>query len=459
MSISSDIRNKRKAYINMVLFLISILIVAGITMAGEPGIAQIEVAGDILLVSLCFILLYLFLIHFRVEILDVSRKILFILATILTFVIITKFVVIRHGPGILFLIPYALIPIVIRSFYDSRLALFILLVTLMLCGLMVTEPFEFVFMNLVAGIVAILSLTDINRKYKLVFTSFTVTITYIVIYMAFVFRQYATFSTADLYQLKWFIGNGILLFSGYPVISVFENKFYFLSDATMHQLSDSNAPLLRRLAEEAPGSYQHSLQVANLAEAASRAIGANVLLSRTGSLYHDIGKITSADHFIENQKSDSNPHLSLEPEDSARIIISHVEEGVQLAHQYKIPVQVIDFIRSHHGTTKAYYFYKKYLEKEENSEFKGTDFQYKGPKPFSREMAIVMMADALEASSRTLEKYTEETISELVERAILIQEQEEQFSDAPLTFREISEIKEVFKKRLSEIYHNRIAYD
>lgn len=195
--------------------------------------------------------------------------------------------------------------------------------------------------------------------------------------------------------MKWFIGNGLLILSGYPIISVFEKKFYFLSDTTMLELSDSNAPLLRRLSDEAPGSYQHSLQVANLAEAASRAIGANVLLARTGSLYHDIGKIANPRYYIENQAFDDSPHLDLEPVVSSRYIINHVDEGVKLAQEYKLPVQIIDFIRTHHGTTKAYYFYKKFLEKEKNGSGNADEFQYKGPRPFSREMAIVMMADAV----------------------------------------------------------------
>jgi putative nucleotidyltransferase with HDIG domain len=358
----------------------------------------------------------------------------------------------------IFIIPFALIPIIIRTFYDARLALFILLITLMLTGFMVPEPFEFVFINLASGIIAILTLSDINRKYKLVYSSLMVTITYIVIFLAIVIREMGTFTVSELWGLKWFIGNGLMILSGYPIISFFEKRFYFLSDTTMLELSDSDAPLLRRLSEDAPGSYQHSLQVANLAEAASRAVGANVLLARTGSLYHDIGKIASPQYFIENQLYENSPHHDLDPIHSSRFIIKHVEEGVLLARRYKIPVQIIDFIRTHHGTTKAYYFYKRHLEKIPNGSADADEFIYKGPKPFSREMAIVMMADAIEAASRTLDKYTEDSIGELVERTILIQEQDDQFSDSPLTFRDISEIKSVFKKRLLNMHHSRIVY-
>jgi putative nucleotidyltransferase with HDIG domain len=447
----------KKGLVNFLLFFISIIIIVS---AGVPGpeMNWIHLAGETIIISACFLLLYLFLLHFRKEILDVSRKILFILSVILVFVTLTRLVVSPVMERAVFLIPFALIPIIIRTFYDARLALFILLITLMLSGFMMNEPFDFIFINLIAGIVAILSLSDINRKYKLVFSSLVVTLTYIIIYLAIIIRQKDSLMVSDLWGLKWFIGNGLLLLSGYPIISVFEKRFYFLSDTTMLELSDSNAPLLRRLSDEAPGSYQHSLQVANLAEAASRAIGANVLLARTGSLYHDIGKIANPRFYIENQAFDDSPHLDLEPAVSSRYIINHVDEGVKLAQEYKLPVQIIDFIRTHHGTTKAYYFYKKFLEKEKNGSGNADEFKYKGPKPFSREMAIVMMADSIEAASRTLDKYTEESIGDLVERSIEFQEQEDQFADSPLTFRDITEIKAIFKKRLANMYHSRIIY-
>ena len=447
----------KKDFLNIILFIISIFTVVA---AGTDvnNIFIIDIAGDIIIVSTCYLLLYLFLSHFRHEIMDVSRKMFFILAAILAFVLLTRFATTLPQKDIVFLIPFALIPIVIRTFYDARLALFILLITLLLAGFMVPEPFEFIFISMIAGIVAILSLSDINRRYKLLFSSLVVTITYIIIYMALELRGAGSSGSMTLPDIKWFIGNGILILSGYPIISVFEKRFYFLSDSTMLELSDSSHPLLRRLSEEAPGSYQHSLQVANLAEAASRAIDANVLLARTGSLYHDIGKIISPLNFIENQPPDSSPHSNLDPAESSRLIISHVDDGVMLARKYKLPVQIIDFIRTHHGTTKTYFFYKKYLELNKKTRGIEKDFIYGGPKPFTRELAIVMMADAVEAASRTLENYTEDSISELVERIVMIQEHEDQFSDAPLTFRDISEIKAVFRKRLSNIYHSRIVY-
>ena len=257
---------------------------------------------------------------------------------------------------------------------------------------------------------------------------------------------------------KWIAGNGILVLLSYPLIFLFEKKFFFLSDSTLLELSDTNQPLLRRFAEEAPGSFQHSLQVANLADEAARGVGANLLLARTGALYHDIGKIINSEYFIENQAVDYSPHHSLDPIKSSKLIISHVNEGVLIARKYKLPVQIIDFIRTHHGTTKAYFFYKKYLDSNQESNGREREFAYSGPRPFTKETAIVMMADAVEAASRTLEKRTEESISELVERILFIQEQDDQFSEAPLTFKDISDIKSIFKKRLLNIYHARIAY-
>jgi putative nucleotidyltransferase with HDIG domain len=259
-------------------------------------------------------------------------------------------------------------------------------------------------------------------------------------------------------NFMFFGGNGILVLISYPLIFIFEQKFLLLSDTTLLELSDTNQPLLRKLAEEAPGSFQHSLQVANLAEEAARIINANLLLVRAGSLYHDIGKIANPKYFIENKSDEINPHEKLNPKQSSRLIINHVKNGVVLAKNYKLPVQIIDFIKTHHGTTVAYFFYKKYLDQYPAETGAEKAFKYPGPKPFSKETAIVMMADAVEASSRSLGNYTEESISELVERIIYLQEQDGQFSDVPLTFKDMSDVKNVFKKRLSNIFHARIAY-
>jgi len=258
-----------------------------------------------------------------------------------------------------------------------------------------------------------------------------------------------------------FTCNGILVLISYPLIFLFEQDFLLLSDTTLYELTDTNHPLLRKFAEEAPGSYQHSLQVSNLAEEAARVIGANHLMVRAGALYHDIGKLGYPRYFIENQGEGINPHENIDPRESARVIINHVKNGVNLAKNFKLPVQIIDFIRMHHGTTTAYYFYKKFQElypEEVTNHNMEKIFKYPGPKPFSKETAVVMMADAVEASSRALGSYSEESINDLVERILTIQEQDEQFSEVPLTFKDMSDIKDVMKKRLSNIYHARVVY-
>jgi len=281
---------------------------------------------------------------------------------------------------------------------------------------------------------------------------------YSVVYFGIGILQEGSFANMKWSNYMWFAGNGILLMLSYPLIFIFEKTFRFLSDATLFELSDTNQPLLRRLAEGAPGSFQHSLQVANLAEEAAREIGANHLLVRTGALYHDIGKINHAEYFIENQPEGFSPHDRLDPLASSRFIINHVVEGVEMAKKYKLPSPIIDFIQTHHGTTVAYYFYKKYLDRNPRDTNMEKEFAYPGPSPFSRETAVVMMADAVEASSRSLSNYSDENISELVERIIYLQEQDGQFANTPLTYKDISDIKNVFIKRLSNIYHARIAY-
>jgi cyclic-di-AMP phosphodiesterase PgpH len=415
------------------------------------------VLGRFILVTACYLALYLFLYNFRFDVLSSTHKTFFIILVILLFTTLTRLVI--NLPGdIVFLIPYAIIPIVVRTFYDSRLALFVYLVSIMLAGFIVPNSFEFVFVSYIVGVIVIFSLTNVYRRAKLFFAALMVFVTYSVVYFGIGLLQEGSLPNMQWKNYLWFAGNGVFLLLSYPLIFVFEKAFRFLSDATLFELSDTNQPLLRKLAEEAPGSFQHSLQVANLAEEAAREIGANNLLARTGALYHDIGKIGKSEFFIENHAEGFSPHDQLDPVKSSKIIIDHVREGVELARKYKLPSLIIDFIQTHHGTSVAYYFYKKFLDKNP----KGTDmeknFAYSGPKPNSKETAIVMMADAVEASSRTLANYSEENISELVERIIYIQEQDGQFSETPLTFKDITDIKRVFIKRLSNIYHARIAY-
>jgi hypothetical protein len=447
----------RKDILNIIYFILSTLMVVAIW-PNQSGTGWLRYAGVTIVVSSCYLVLYLFLSHFRSEVLLVTRKTLFIILIILSFVLLTRFVTAYTNPKIVFLIPFVIIPVIIRTFYDARLALFILLITIMLSGFMVQDQFTFIFMNFLSGMLAIFTLSNIYRQAKLFFTAFMVIISYSALYIGLNLMKYGNLEGIEMSAFWLFAGNGVLILISYPVIFLFEKKFLFLSDNTLLELADTNQPLLRKLAEEAPGSFQHSLQVANLAEEAARITGANILLVRTGALYHDIGKIANPKYYMENQVEGNSPHDSLEPEDSVKVILNHVKNGVILAKNFKIPVQIIDFIRTHHGTTVVYFFFKKYSDLHPWDTTKESEFTYPGPKPFSKETALVMMADAVEAASRSLTKYTEETISELVERIVYLQEQDGQFSDIPLTFKDISDIKNAFKQRLSNIYHVRISY-
>ena len=457
----SEIQNvwkpTRKYYLNLIYFILSTVIIVAIW-PHESKESWIRILGTFILVSSCYLVLWLFLAHFRSEVLNVTRKTLFIILIIFSFVSLTRIVITFADRNILFLIPIVIIPVVIRTFYDARLALFILLITLMLSGFMVPDPFQYIFMSFISGMIAIFTLTNIYRRAKLFITGLMVIISYSALYLGLSLMLDGSLNNVKLSVFFLFGANGLFVLISYPIIFIFEKKFLFLSDNTLLELADTNQPLLRKLAEEAPGSFQHSLQVANLAEEAARITGANLLLVRTGALYHDIGKIANPGYYIENQMDGISPHGNLNPEDSAKVIINHVKNGVILAKNFKLPVQIIDFIRTHHGTTIAYYFFKKYTDMNPWDTSREKEFTYPGPKPFSKETAVVMMADAVEASSRSLVKYTEESISELVERIVYMQEHDGQFSDIPLTFKDISDIKSAFKKRLSNIYHLRIAY-
>ena len=446
-----------KNILNIVLFLGSIASVVAI-LTHKRELKLVEVSGTVIVVALCYLVLYLFLLQFRHEVLRVARKTFFILLAIVAFLLITRLVLNMSTRNIIFLVPFAIIPVIIRTFYDARLALFILLITALLAGFMVPEPFIFILLSFISGMAAIFTLTNNFRKSRLFFTSLMVIITCTVLYFGICLVQDGGIGNLVSSDFLLLAGNGILVLLSYPLILIFEQEFLLVSDTTLLELADNNQPLLRKLAVEAPGSFQHSLQVANLAEEAARMIGANLHLVRTGALYHDIGKIGNPGYFIENMTEEPSPHDKLDPKESSKLIINHVKSGIVLAKNYKIPAPVIDFIRTHHGTTMVYFFFKKYLDQQTGETGVEKMFSYPGPKPSSKETAVVMMADAVEAASRSLGKYTEESISELVERIIYIQEQDGQFSDVPMTYKDMSDIKSAFKTRLTNIYHARIAY-
>jgi putative nucleotidyltransferase with HDIG domain len=413
--------------------------------------------GQIIFVFAAIFVLYLFLYHFRFEILQDSSKTVFILLLVILMVSVSS-ITVKLRPDTLYIIPFAILPIIIRSFYDARLALFIHIITVMLIGFFVPNGFEFVFLNFIAGIVAIFSLTSLSRRGKLFLSSALVVVSYVFVYIGISITQEGNIEGVDWVNVGYFGINGALVLASYPLIFVFEKTFGFLSDVTLMELSDTNQPLLRRLSEQAPGTFQHSLQVASLAETAAYQIGGNTLLVRTGALYHDIGKMENPIYFIENQDTDFNPHQQLEFRESAKLIINHVKKGVEYASRYKLPGPIVDFIRTHHGTTKVHYFYKKYLQEFNEDEVDESEFTYPGPKPFSKEMAALMMADAVEAASRSYNNLDEKTINNLVDNIIDSQLNGGQFENVDITFREITIIRGIFKKKLQNFYHARIKY-
>ncbi|RPH33791.1 MAG: HDIG domain-containing protein [Bacteroidales bacterium] len=413
--------------------------------------------GQFLIVSILFFMLYLFLLNFRTEILSDDSKILFILLLISFIVILSSFVL-RSNSISLYVVPFAIVPIFIRAFYDARLALFIHLVTIFLIGFFAPNGYEFVLINFIAGVVAIASLTNLYRSGNLFYTVSLVLISYLTVYLSLVIVQDGTLAAVNWFTLAWFAVNALLLLALYQLVYLIEKIFGFLSDATLIELSDTNQDLLRKLAEVAPGTFQHSLQVANLAEAATYKIGGNPLLVRAGALYHDIGKMSNPFYFIENQPTDFNPHQNIDYEESAAIIIKHITEGIQIARKNKLPDQLIDFIRMHHGTNKVKYFYRMHKDKFTETIEDDLRFSYPGPRPNSKEIVVLMMADSVEAASRSFKKITLQAIDELVDKIIDNLQAEEQFNDASITFKDITTIKSVFKRKLQNIYHSRVEY-
>lgn len=412
--------------------------------------------GQILLVSLLFYSIYIFIKNVAPTVFENNMDIGFFLLLIISFVGITQ-LVLKIETISIYTIPYCIIPLLIRTFFGNRLALFIYIISIFLISFIVPNSFEFVLLEAVTGIVTLFAVLNVNKRSELFYTSLVVFTTFTLLYIGLALIQEGSISDVSWNKLTWFgIGAGLTLLT-YPLIYLFEKVFGFISDVTLLELSDTNNKLLRELNLKAPGTFQHSLQVSNLAEEAIREIGGNPLLVRTGALYHDIGKMLAPAYFIENQ-SGVNPHDELGYEESAGIIISHVINGIELAKKYGLPEQIIDFIRTHHGTTKTQYFLKMFSSENPDLEIDDSIFQYPGPIPYSKETAALMMADSVEAASRSLKVYNSETISNLVNGIIDYQVKEEQFVNTNITFRDISTIKKLFIKKLMNIYHVRIEY-
>ena len=413
--------------------------------------------GKLLVSFFVLSIMILFLAFFRKAIFSQNTHVTFILMIIALFVIATHIVSSYHTVYV-FAVPFCLVPILIRVFFDSRTALFSFLNIVLLCAFFTQDKFEFVFIQLVAGIGTIFSVADMGRRSKLLISAF---LTFIFYMMAFVAYHLINDTALVLQSVKNyfpFLISALCVVFAFPLIFLFEKVFGFISDFTLLELCDLNSPLLRELSQKVPGTFQHSLQVANLAEEACFKIGGNALLVRTGAMYHDIGKLFSPRFFIENQVGEVSPHTDLSPQESAKIIISHVIKGIEIAKTNQLPELIIDFIRTHHGTTTTRYFLHNYKKEHEGEVINENLFRYAGPIPFSKETAVLMMADGVEAASRSLKKYDAISIDDLVDNVINHQINEQQFMNADITFRDIHQIKKIFKKRLMNIYHVRIEY-
>lgn len=417
----------------------------------------LSTTGRAIMVCLYLALFVLYLIVFRPRYLDSLSAVLFF-SLLSAIVIVMSCMLLQYTSWTIYLIPFAWVPIITRVFYDSRTALFLHIVTVLIVSLIVPAPVEFFFLQVAAGMVAVSSLSDMTRRSQLAQTAGWILLTYSIAYTAYTFASTGEYTTINPYMYLYFAINAAMIIAAYGLIFLFEKTFHLLSSITLVELTDINSDLLHRLAEEAPGTFQHSMQVSNLASEAAKAIGANALLVRTGALYHDIGKLSDPGCFIENQHAGHNPLLECKPEEAVRIIISHVTEGEALARKHHLPEMIIHFITTHHGTSLVRYFYNNYVNTHPGEEVRRLDFQYPGPKPSTKEAAILMMADAVEARSRSLKEFSEEEIYEMVDTMIDTQIADGQFSETPLSFKDVEDIREVFKLRLMAINHHRISY-
>jgi putative nucleotidyltransferase with HDIG domain len=415
------------------------------------------ILGYTILVSLALLMLLLFLKKYRVEIYNNNNKVTFIFFNVFSMIFIQT-LVIKYNSDYLYVVPLSVLPIILKAFFDARLGLFTHVLTVLLLGYVVPNSFEFIYLHIIAGIVTILTVSELYKRANLFISVAQITGIYMLTYFAFSIIKEGNASQINLDYFMLFAANGLLSFLAIIIIYIYEKVFGLVSDVTLLELSNTNTRLLRELNEKAPGTFQHSMQVANLAEASANEIGANSMLVRTGALYHDIGKMVNPMYFTENQTTEVNPHYELSPRDSAKIIIDHVIKGVEIAKKYNLPDRIIDFIRTHHGTSTTYYFLMKEKELNPDMEVDLKKFQYPGPNPFSKETAILMMCDAAEAASKSLKAPTAQSISNLIDKIIEKQMSANQFLNSDITFKEIETIKKVIKKKLLNMYHLRIEY-
>lgn len=421
------------------------------------GQKHLILVGQILYVSILILCFMLYLELFRKDYYERKGR-LSLLFTLIVLYCVTTALMVENNMSNVYILPYAILPIVIRVFLDSRTAFLTQTVTILICSICLRYPHEFILLQLSAGLIAIFSLQELSQRSQLFRTAFLVILTYVTVYFAFELMTENDLSKINGSMYSYFIINGVLLLFTYPLLFLVEKTFGFTSNVTLVELSNINNNLLRRMSETVPGTFQHSMQVANLAAEAAIRIGAESQLVRTGALYHDIGKMENPVFFTENQSGGIDPHKSLSYEQSAQIVISHVTGGLKLAEKNNLPKVIKDFIMTHHGRGKTKYFYISWKNEHPGEEPNTELFTYPGPDPFTKEQAVLMMADAVEASSRSLSEYTEESIGNLIEKIIDSQVAEGHFKECPITFKDIATVKAVFKEKLKMIYHTRISY-
>ena len=404
----------------------------------------------------------LYLYTYRRKLLDNMRHVLFF-TILMALVISAAFLVLRHfSASYIFLIPFAWVPIIARVFYDSRTAIFINIITVFIVSIAAPAPYVFIILQVITGIVAVISLRDMTQRAQLAQTALFTFLMYSVVYTATTLLVTGSIQNVEYTYYIYFAINAVLVICAYGLIFLFERTFGLVSNITLVELTNVNSNLMLEFAEKAPGTFQHSLQVSNLATEAAKRIGAKVLLVRTGALYHDIGKMAHPEYFIENQTG-TNPLQTMPYAEAAKVIINHVIDGERIARKHHLPELIIHFIRSHHGNSVTRYFYNSAVnaaksEGKTQCDIRKEDYAYPGPKPSTKEAAILMMADAIEARSRSLSELTEQSISDMVDQMIDMQVADGQFSETVLSFKDLEEIRAVFKQKLISINHHRITY-
>lgn len=417
---------------------------------------RLTLAGQILYVGIFLFCFMAYLELFRADYYERKGTLTLLFALIVFFPVLSS-IMVEQNLSSIYVVPFAMIPIIVRVFLDSRTAFMAHVTIILLCSITLRFPHEFILLQVVAGMVAIYSLRELSQRSQLLRTALVVFISYALLYFAFELIHENDLTKLNTRMYIYFMINGILLLFAYPLLFLLEKIFGFTSDVTLVELSNINNSLLREMSEVAPGTFQHSLQMANLAAAAANKIGGKSQLVRTGALYHDIGKMVNPAFFTENQ-SGVNPHQSLSYEQSAQVIISHITDGLKLAEKHNLPKVIKDFISTHHGRGLTKYFYISYKNEHPDEEVDQEKFRYPGPNPFTKEQAVLMMADSVEAASRSLPEYTEESISTLVDKIIDTQVSEGYFKECPITFKDIATVKALFKEKLKTMYHTRISY-